>query len=205
MATRDVFPRRNLPGDAENWGRAVEARILDLENMLDNLEQNTLATNRALAGALGTMGRQVTELEDMQNVVETSISTSIPVDGSDVSVWQRPLPVIPSFISGTGFIRVYLECGVREATLSAGFYVRDPSKAGTPGEYIISKFHPNGVTGTGWWTWSLAVLANESRAKTWYQSVPVDTPLEIGVVARANNGGGILTSCKLNVQAVPKP
>lgn len=62
MSVRDVFPRRNLPGDAEQWGRTVEDRIESGEDSDVQLEQRINNMGRATAGQLSVMSRQITEL-----------------------------------------------------------------------------------------------------------------------------------------------
>lgn len=60
----DVFPRRNLPGDANNWGREVEQRIYDLENGADGQKTNLKSENRATSSTLQELARQVLQVRE---------------------------------------------------------------------------------------------------------------------------------------------
>lgn len=52
MAVNDVFPRRNLPGEAEEWGRTVESRIVGVESLSERTQQSLLGLNRSTASSL---------------------------------------------------------------------------------------------------------------------------------------------------------
>lgn len=58
----DVFPARNLPGEAENWGRSVERRISDRESAEVQLNQAVMNMGRATSGQLAVLSRQVQDL-----------------------------------------------------------------------------------------------------------------------------------------------
>ncbi|MCK9603158.1 MAG: hypothetical protein M0R66_02080 [Candidatus Omnitrophica bacterium] len=45
----DVFPQRNLPGDAEKWGRTLEDRVIALEKAVLADRSSILGTNRNIA------------------------------------------------------------------------------------------------------------------------------------------------------------
>lgn len=60
----DVFPRRNLPGDANNWGREVEQRIYDLENGVSGQKTNLKSENRATSSTLQELARQVLQVRE---------------------------------------------------------------------------------------------------------------------------------------------
>lgn len=55
----DVFPRRNLPGDAEPWGRELENSARSQSYRLANLREAARGSNRATAGQFGVLGRQI--------------------------------------------------------------------------------------------------------------------------------------------------
>ena len=58
----DVFPRRNLPGDAEQWGRAHDVRLIAAESKLSTVEQNVSGQNRSIASSLATLADQINAL-----------------------------------------------------------------------------------------------------------------------------------------------
>lgn len=58
----DVFPRRNLPNEAEPWGRRVEDEVNALDNRIGTLEQFSRGQNRNTASSLEMMSRQINAL-----------------------------------------------------------------------------------------------------------------------------------------------
>lgn len=58
----DVFPRRNLPGDAEEWGRSVEDRIRNVEFSTLGQKQGLSGANRTSASTLQEIARQLVQL-----------------------------------------------------------------------------------------------------------------------------------------------
>lgn len=70
----DTFPRRNLPREAEEWGRSVEGKIYELENeavsgkqSVDGLNRNTAATLQDLAKQLSLLDEQVQRIDSLFN------------------------------------------------------------------------------------------------------------------------------------------
>lgn len=66
----DVFPRRNLPGDAEQWGRDVEGRVVDLSTGQEILGQQLQSQNRNTASNLAVMAAQIQTLGEQQEALE---------------------------------------------------------------------------------------------------------------------------------------
>lgn len=58
----DVFPRRNLPEDAEPWGRAHDDRVIALEDGITRLGQSLQGQNRNSASSIQTLAEQVKDL-----------------------------------------------------------------------------------------------------------------------------------------------
>lgn len=56
-----VFPPRNLPGEADKWGRVVEDRIEGVESALDLLSSVSGNNGRFTGGQLAVQGAQITE------------------------------------------------------------------------------------------------------------------------------------------------
>lgn len=69
MSTDFVYPERNLPGRAENWGRAVEARDKILEKDLRQAVQKIDNGLRATGGQLAVIGTQIDLLAAQQQVL----------------------------------------------------------------------------------------------------------------------------------------
>lgn len=59
-----MFPRRNLPGLAEDWGRAIENRIVEGESQNEQTDQRVDNGLRATNGQLAVMSNQVVDLSD---------------------------------------------------------------------------------------------------------------------------------------------
>lgn len=72
MNPYDVFPRRDLPFEAEPWGREVEERVIGLENAVLSSDQSITGENRTSAASLGVLARQLSTLsvvvEDVQEL-----------------------------------------------------------------------------------------------------------------------------------------
>ena len=81
----DAFPRRDLGGYAENWGRSVEDRIKSLEK-----------TDAALRGSLQNMSRQV-------DGALSNISSQFATWGRVIEQQSRIISAIPITLTETGF------------------------------------------------------------------------------------------------------
>ena len=65
----DVFPLRNLPTDAEEWGRTVEDRIYQAENALAGSKQSLSGLNRATGSTLENLAYQISEVQRLYNLI----------------------------------------------------------------------------------------------------------------------------------------
>ena len=74
----DVFPRRNLPPESEEWGRFVEDRIYELENQEEAGSQTLQGLNRTSAASLQTLSRQLDNLALQVQAVE-DLYNALPV------------------------------------------------------------------------------------------------------------------------------
>lgn len=77
----DVFPRRNLPPLAEQWGREVENRVVSNEGSIESLQQGLSGQNRNTASSLAVIAQQInsipiqtTELNRVSGISATSSS-----------------------------------------------------------------------------------------------------------------------------------
>lgn len=73
--SEDVFPRRNLPSSAEPWGRKHDEVVRAHGRKIENLELSALGSNRATAGQLGQVGRQLEMLSLQQGQLSSQQST----------------------------------------------------------------------------------------------------------------------------------
>ena len=58
----DVFPPHNLNPDSVPWGRDVQDKVRRQGYLLDNLITSSAGDNRAIAGQMGALGRQIEDL-----------------------------------------------------------------------------------------------------------------------------------------------
>lgn len=80
MADTFVYPPRNLPGKAEDWGRAVESRDKILEKDLTQAVQKFDNGLRAQGGQLSVVASQIDTVAAQQQVLalqQTAISSTV--------------------------------------------------------------------------------------------------------------------------------
>lgn len=65
----DVYPRRNLPGEAEEWGRTVETRTDENSNALESLALSVAGQNRSTASSLEAIAAQLTAIQSVQTSI----------------------------------------------------------------------------------------------------------------------------------------
>jgi hypothetical protein len=71
----DVFPRRNLPNEAEDWGRKVEGRVEGSEKSVQALEQTVGNINRGISGQLTSIGQQIQQIGTILTTLQTQQAT----------------------------------------------------------------------------------------------------------------------------------
>lgn len=71
----DVFPRRNLPPLAEQWGRDVESRVVSLERGTETNAQGLAGQNRNTASSLSVIAQQIQALTDVVNAIPIQITS----------------------------------------------------------------------------------------------------------------------------------
>lgn len=77
----DVFPRRNLPGGAEPWGRAVQERIVSAEGGIVALRQSTQSQNRSTASSLSQLAAQVATLQAVVDALPVTVTQTFTASG----------------------------------------------------------------------------------------------------------------------------
>ena len=78
----DAFPRRDLGGSAENWGRHLEQRIVKLESLFGQLDSMQGNLNRQSTGAASNISSQIGSLEQLL-ANQTDIINAIPIPVRD--------------------------------------------------------------------------------------------------------------------------
>lgn len=74
----DAFPRRDLGGSAENWGRHLEQRIVTLESLFGQLDSMQGNLNRQSTGVASNISSQIGSLERLLTN-QTDIINAIPI------------------------------------------------------------------------------------------------------------------------------
>lgn len=69
-----IFPPRNLPIDAINWGREVENVINDNSRRLDSVELNQRNNNKGNSSTMGLLGQQLAKIQAQVDLL-TAIAT----------------------------------------------------------------------------------------------------------------------------------
>lgn len=123
----DVFPRRQLPGPAEQWGRDVETRIVDAEKALEAIRTNMGSQNKAISGTQFDVAKQGSNLA-------ASNVQPLPPGGlrlvSNSGVWRKG--GVPVSIVNVAWNPVTL--GTRDEPvdiLTYQVWVREPSTDGS--------------------------------------------------------------------------
>jgi hypothetical protein len=108
----DVFPRRNLPDDAEPWGREHDNRVYALESSVSSLQASLQGQNRNNASSIQTLGDQVSDLAGRESysasapalIFRLPNTLAATAWGPNVSfTLERPRIVSLEFVVGTFF------------------------------------------------------------------------------------------------------
>jgi hypothetical protein len=110
MNPGDVFPRRNLPGAAEEWGRTVEERIRDAEREGLRAMGSSRGLNRTTASTLQDLASQVLELDALYRSIPkpaqaTGQATGFGLSGGWNTVLTTSIPV-PTGVSRVDLLAV---------------------------------------------------------------------------------------------------
>lgn len=95
----DVFPRRNLPGRAEKWGRSIESNLNDLvdrNRALDRVVDNGLRSNSGQAAFLtnqvDSLLSRATQLQVIPSLSITGGAQTEPLPRSETLLTFNPPP-----------------------------------------------------------------------------------------------------------------
>lgn len=91
----DVFPRRNLPGSSEQWGRTVEDRQVATEGQVKSLGERVQSLGRSTASSLASLTDQMNRILDSVRVigstqVVTNVAGTTPIIPGGSMVLTRP-------------------------------------------------------------------------------------------------------------------
>lgn len=94
----DVFPRRNLPDLAEQWGREVETRVSSLNTGVEIVGQQVQSLNRNTASSLALLADQITKLEEAQEAIEEA-QRDIEATQAEIISAQADIVATTNFLS----------------------------------------------------------------------------------------------------------
>ena len=220
----DAFPRRDLGGSAENWGRHLEQRIVGLESLIRQLTDSSANTSRQIEGntanvssQLTTLSGVVTDLGDTVNRINgsqyASTSGTFPLNKASTSgtwsAWKYTASLGP-FYSHTKRVLIFGSINASASVLNYYTIVgRFGIASGTGGAGNTS---PTGVT---WLTTNEASLAGGSDERLNVRSmamgvidVPKGADLNMRCALQARDyGGGVPSSTpavnQITIYAMP--
>jgi len=97
----DVFPARNLPGEAEKWGRSIEDEVKKLREQQEITNQLLSGQNRNSAAALSLLSDQLSKVVSFDSRLERNSSFAVP-SGTSASVLDTV------FVVPTGYSRAFV-------------------------------------------------------------------------------------------------
>jgi len=140
-----IFPPRNLPGEAEEWGRHVEDRIGLIEGINSLASQNTDNGGRFTGGQISVFSSQVSEQVDRNTIRITAPDLSVTGSGT-LEPFPRATMVMPFSAPG----------GSRNAQIEiyAKYTLSAPGDVGlyaylTYEGHIVSKLRNSQITNDG--------------------------------------------------------
>lgn len=94
----DVFPRRNLPGDSDIWGREVETRIDEVETAIGITRQGVHSQNRNTASSLEVLAGQIRAVEEAQEQIRDTQAGIIAAQ-ADIVAAQADIVATTNFLA----------------------------------------------------------------------------------------------------------
>ena len=78
----DVFPARNLPGEAEKWGRSIEDEVKKLREQQEITNQLLAGSNRFTASTSANLSDQIGDINTILGRLITTLPISVSTAGS---------------------------------------------------------------------------------------------------------------------------
>lgn len=149
-------PRRNLPPEAEQWGRYVDDTVSTLKSSTDTALTNMTASIAANASSMGLLSNQIANQTTTSMTQDTRTTFGLGtlfVDILSVSL-VRPLWATRCLLFATGFCSARV-AGAGSDSLMA--YVR-VMVSGNPGPSVVAMPHAANAAGT---------VTNSTAQATW--------------------------------------
>lgn len=100
----DVFPRRNLPPEAEEWGREVEERYFQIENLISGLGQSFAGLDRSSTSIQDNLGLQIRQVMNLYNALPVTRQGRASVSGFGVPTgWNTVASTTIPFVEAGTF------------------------------------------------------------------------------------------------------
>lgn len=93
-----VLPRPNLPNDSMRWGRSITEAVEELKKTTSRTDQSLVSENRAFAGQMGAVGRQIQELGS--RITRVVRPASLTVNTNSTTSWASATRTVT--IDGVG-------------------------------------------------------------------------------------------------------
>lgn len=139
VASTDVFPPRDLPGRADDWGRKVEDRVRGAEQGVEALQQALGNQGRGQSGTNTTLARQLVDLTGRVGYADKSLDLLSWTTTQTANIGWGPTLTFtlnePRVISATFAIEATLggvanNGGTFDIAVSTGFLVNGASANG---------------------------------------------------------------------------
>lgn len=101
-----IYPPRNLPGDAEAWGRAIEGVISDTRRTVTQVQQTLGNDGRSTSGQLAVISRQLEAIMDNQQDLLGRESYAV--------FWENAPIIISSNVSDVSLSQLSISFQLRE-------------------------------------------------------------------------------------------
>lgn len=170
MANQYVYPPRNLPGLAEDWGRAVEAQDKILENNQTQLGQTVDNALRATGGQLAVQGSQIDTLTMQQAELSstvTEISSRVSHTTSPANLSVTGNATVPPFPTSTQVFTLPAPNVQRSAILGFSAGLTNTGGSTTPVRAYVELLF--GATVVGRWDGSVPLAT--SAPTGWLETV----------------------------------
>lgn len=157
----DVFPRRNLPEDAEQWGRAHDDRVVSLEKQIEALGQSLSGQNRNSASSIQTLATQVKDL-----VGRVAYNTS----STDSQTWTTPSVTPFTFGPTLSFTLTDSRVVSLQSIVSGTVYTLATNASTSAFAYLKGAIFLNGSlipSASGEMGTNVGILPNTGRASTY--------------------------------------
>lgn len=193
----DVFPRRNLNPEAEEWGREVERRIQQAENREMGTTQSVSGLNRASAANFESLAEQL-RLLDLQVQRVDDLYGALPKGDQETSVVSNF--ALTSGWNTVTYVTFYPErAGIMDVSVTAHGQLRSGSTSTNMQAQIRVSVHPGtfqaspampGLAATPDGTWINNMMIGYGWTVAVDPNIPVNVAVQVFPTDPASWGSG---------------